>query len=78
VSSKDEGFFKKGEYAYSLSNVKTYLNAYDNVVFCQGEFPLSASSYKGNNFSFVHLDVDTHDSTKIALSSSHAESHLAQ
>ena len=63
-----DGEFYKGEYAFSLENVKEYLRDYD-VNFIKGIFPNKEAVEKFSNrrFSFVHLDVDIYQSTKDCL-----------
>lgn len=56
-------FFKSGQYESSREQVERYLAAFDNVRIMPGYFPESAGEAASCKFSFVHLDVDTHDST---------------
>ena len=65
-------FFKKGQYASSEKNVNEYLSSYEGINLITGYFPESVanhaeSDFDKRRFSFVHLDVDTHDSTLNSL-----------
>jgi O-methyltransferase len=51
----------------SLDNVKKYLSEFNNVFFYKGLFPNNSNPVKDTKFSFVHLDVDLHKSTKDCL-----------
>lgn len=55
--------FYRGQFAASLEEVKEYLKEYKNIYFYKGIFPATAESLKDKKFSFVHLDVDTFEST---------------
>ncbi|RPJ54035.1 MAG: macrocin-O-methyltransferase [Methanobacteriota archaeon] len=59
----DGNVFKEGQYAASLEEVKRYLDRYPMMHYYKGRFPLTAGPVKEKVFSFVNLDVDTHDST---------------
>ncbi len=63
VSEIDKPEFFKGQYAASLDDVKERLKGYKNVYFYVGVFPGSSDPVKDLSFSFVHLDVDTYEST---------------
>lgn len=56
-------FFRSGQYQSSQEDVTSYLAPYSNVRIVPGYFPESAGEAESRTFSFVHLDVDTHDST---------------
>ncbi len=65
-------FFKAGQYQSSQTEVENYLEGFDNVQLVAGYFPQSVGtdseiSIEDRLFSFVHLDVDTHDSTLTCL-----------
>lgn len=53
----------------SLADVTKYLAKYENVFYYPGIFPDSAQndSLKKTKYSFIHLDVDTYNSTKACL-----------
>ncbi|MFH1835821.1 MAG: TylF/MycF/NovP-related O-methyltransferase [Methanobacteriota archaeon] len=61
-------FVSPGEYAASTEEVKSFLKEYEGVHFYEGVFPDSAEPVKGKKFSFVHIDVDTYESTRDCLS----------
>jgi hypothetical protein len=63
VGEIDKPFFYEGQFAASLEDVKTYLKDYKYIYFHKGLFPDSAGPVENKNFSFVHLDVDTYEST---------------
>lgn len=63
VEDIDIAKFKKGQFSQPLDNVKKYLSSYDKVFFYKGIFPETAHPIVDKNFSFVHLDVDTYQST---------------
>ncbi|MEJ0053869.1 MAG: TylF/MycF/NovP-related O-methyltransferase [bacterium] len=60
--------FKKGMFAASEAAVRARLAAYPQVFIYPGFFPDTAAPVAENRFSFVHLDVDTYESTKACLS----------
>jgi O-methyltransferase len=66
VGSIDSPEFYKGQFAASLDRVKDYLKDY-RVCFYKGLFPSTGAGVAGNYFSFVHLDVDTYESTRSCL-----------
>lgn len=63
VDQIDKPYYYTGKYTSSLENIKKYLKIYGNVYFYKGVFPVSAKPVENKNFSFVHLDVDTYEST---------------
>jgi O-methyltransferase len=63
VDKIDVSNFYKGQYANSLDDVRTYLSAYSNIYFYKGIFPSTSKPTENKKFSFVHLDVDTYNST---------------
>jgi hypothetical protein len=63
VDKVDSPWFYKGKYAACLNDVKSCLKEYKNVYFYKGMFPATAGLLEDKQFSFVHLDVDTHQST---------------
>ncbi len=62
VDEIDQGFYE-GQFAASSEDVENYLKEYKNVYFYKGLFLTTAEPIKNNKFSFVHLDVDTYEST---------------
>lgn len=60
-------FFKAGQYRSSQKEVEAYLAPFNNCHLVTGYFPASAGPIEDRSFSFVHLDVDTHDSTLTSL-----------
>lgn len=65
-------FFKAGQYQSSQNEVEKYLVEFENKQLVAGYFPESVGPESGididdRRFSFVHLDVDTHDSTLTSL-----------
>jgi O-methyltransferase len=65
--SEVDSAFRKGQYACSLETVRNYLGGFPDVQFYKGYFPATAKPVKDRCFSFVHLDVDLHESTLQAL-----------
>jgi len=63
IGSIDSSSFYTGQYASSLEDVKDFLKNYDKVYFYKGMFPATSDPIKNKDFSFVHLDVDTYEST---------------
>lgn len=59
--------YHKGKFAASYEEVKEYLKDFPNVKIYKGVFPKTAKSVEKIKFSFVHLDVDTYESTKDCL-----------
>jgi hypothetical protein len=67
VEAIDQPQFNKGQFAASLDDVRSYLTEYKNVNFYKGLFPSTATPVEHREFSFVHLDVDTYESTRGCL-----------
>ena len=67
VCNEDSKRFKIGDFSNSLEGVKEYLKQYSNVFMYKGVFPESSEPIDNKRFSFVHLDVDTYQSTKNCL-----------
>jgi O-methyltransferase len=63
VEEIDKSLFYQGQFPSSYEEVKNYLKNYKNICFYQGLFPDTATPIKEKKFSFVHLDVDTYQST---------------
>ena len=59
--------FSSGDFSASFEDVKQFLSKYQNVHLLKGYFPESAQPVTRKKFCFVHLDVDTYQSTKAAL-----------
>lgn len=59
--------FEAGMFATDEEGVKKRLAQYPNVFTYKGLFPSTAGPVREKKFSFVHLDVDTYDSTKACL-----------
>jgi O-methyltransferase len=68
VSKVDSPWFFKGQYAACLNDVKSCLEIYKNVHFYKGVFPATSGPIEDKTFCFVHLDVDTYESTLDCLS----------
>ncbi len=56
--------FIKGMAKSSYSEVRKFLNCFDNIQFYKGFFPNTVEPIKNKKFSFVHIDVDLYQSTK--------------
>lgn len=67
VEDIDKPKFYRGQYKVSLEEVKKYLADYNNVYFYKGIFPDNVKPQEDKRFSFVHLDVDTYESTSKCL-----------
>lgn len=63
ISSIDSTNFYTGQYVACLGSVRNFLKIYSNVYFYKGVFPSTSDPVKDKQFSFVHLDVDTYEST---------------
>lgn len=59
--------FQKGMFCGNEAQVKQRLEKFSNVHTIKGFFPSTGSCVEDKNFAFVHLDVDTYESTKTAL-----------
>lgn len=67
VGEIDQGI-SKGQFAASLEQVKKSLSDCEQTYFYKGWFPASADGrVRNTTFSFVHLDVDTYESTMNSL-----------
>ena len=69
-TKKIDGALRKGQYKYSLEEIKIYLSSHTNVFYYKGIFPDSAggvAAIQNKKFSLVHLDVDLYESTLRAL-----------
>ncbi len=63
-----DGQFARGEWSGSIEDVRANLAAWAHrVELHPGFFPESATGMEGTCFSFVHLDLDLHESTRAAL-----------
>jgi len=67
VEQIDQPAFYQGQFAASIQEVKNYLKEYKNIYFYKGIFPATAKPVENKRFSFVHLDVDTYESTLACL-----------
>jgi O-methyltransferase len=67
VEEIDQPAFYQGQFASSVQQVKHYLGDYKDIHFYPGIFPDTAKSVEIKTFSFVHLDVDTYESTLACL-----------
>jgi len=65
VGSLDK--FRKGQFASQYEDTMNYLKDEENVHFHKGIFPDTAGPIMDKRFSFVHLDVDTFESTAACL-----------
>jgi hypothetical protein len=59
--------FKVGMFSASEEDVKKRLAPFPNVFTYKGLFPNTSGPVMSKRFSFVHLDVDTYESTKACL-----------
>ena len=59
--------FRKGQFASPLEDTQHYLKDQTNVHFYKGIFPETAGPIEDRTFSFIHLDVDTYESTASCL-----------
>ncbi len=65
---KIDVYLQKGQYRADLDDITNYLKNYKKVSIYPGRFPEETSnSIKDKSFSFVHLDVDTYESTRKSL-----------
>jgi O-methyltransferase len=67
VDKIDESLFYAGQFSSSFEEVKCSLKEYKNVRFYRGLFPETARPVEDKKFSFIHLDVDTYQSTLSCL-----------
>jgi hypothetical protein len=67
VEQIDQPAFYQGQFSASIQEVKNYLKEYKNIYFYKGIFPATAKPVENKKFSFVHLDVDTYESTLACL-----------
>jgi len=63
VGEMDSSWFHKGKYAAPLREVSSVVQGFKNVHIHRGIFPGTGEAIKGRSFSFIHLDVDTYEST---------------
>lgn len=61
------GRLRKGQFSWSLKDVRDYLADCDKVYFHPGLFPATGAAVKDEKFSFVHSDVDLYASTRGVL-----------
>jgi hypothetical protein len=61
--SEFDADLKKGDYSAIFDNVQDYLKGYNNITIYKGLFTDTSESIRDKKFSFVHLDVDTYQST---------------
>ncbi|MFM2395286.1 MAG: hypothetical protein RLZZ546_3269 [Bacteroidota bacterium] len=60
--------FYKGEYLSDFEDVKKYLKSFPNTTVLKGFFPeKNGDLLSDKKFSFVHLDIDLYEPTKICL-----------
>ena len=64
---KTDGRFKKGMFSSPEAKLIRRMKNYPNVHVVKGEFPGTAGAMADRKFSFVHLDVDTKESTANCL-----------
>ena len=62
-TSMDNSTWHEHMLAIDLASVKKYLANYQNINFYLGTFPETAKPIEDRTFSFVHFDVDLHQST---------------
>ena len=67
VGDIDQPAFYQGQFAAPVEEVQQYLKGYKNIFFYKGIFPETATPVESKRFSFVHLDVDTYESTLACL-----------
>ena len=63
----DDCRFTNGMFKASASSCLERLRGYENVNVIKGTFPGTAVALEGEHLSFVHLDVDTYESTISSL-----------
>jgi O-methyltransferase len=67
IDAVDGPSLRVGQFAASYEGVKQYLSDQQQVHLYPGIFPETAGPVAERRFSFVHLDVDTHVSTRDCL-----------
>ena len=67
VDEIDAHLFRAGDFAASVEEVRAYLAGNKDVYIYKGFFPATAGPVEDKRFSFVHLDVDTYESTRDCL-----------
>lgn len=69
IPHEDEakGEHRQGDFACGLLEVQEYLADRANVVLHQGIFPQTAKGLEDRQFSFVHVDCDTYQSTLASI-----------
>ena len=68
--TRDDGSssrFWRHEFKSELDVVRECVKSYAQVFLYKGMFPATAGPVEANMFSFVHVDVDLHDSTAACL-----------
>lgn len=65
---QDGTYWKKGDLGSELSQVKSNLRQFDNVVYLKGWIPSRFNEVCDKNFSFVHIDVDIYEPTRDSIS----------
>jgi hypothetical protein len=66
--SRDDGtYWKGGELAVSVDAVRANLSEFDRVRFYKGWIPQRFKDLEGQQFSFVHIDVDLYQPTYDSL-----------
>jgi O-methyltransferase len=58
----------QGKFSAGFQDVQSYLAGFENVRWYRGVFPATAEPVRDRRFCFVHLDVDTYQSTRDGLS----------
>jgi predicted O-methyltransferase YrrM len=64
---QDGTYWKKGDLGSELSQVKSNLRQFDNVVYLKGWIPSRFNEVSDRTFSFVHIDVDIYEPTKDSI-----------
>ena len=59
--------FWSNQFQSQIDGVREYLKPYPQVFLYKGLFPATAYPIQDRKFSFVHIDVDLHDSTAASL-----------
>lgn len=63
VDNIDSNIFRKSLFTSDYYKVKSYLECYPNIEIYPGLFPKTGKCVKDKKISFVHIDVDTYQST---------------